>query len=166
MPARLDSIDFRRALGHFATGVTVATARGLDARPVGITANSFASVSLEPPLVLWCLARRSPSLPHFARAERFGISVLAADQRHLSIRFAQPGIERFEGVALRNGLAGVPLIAGAIATFDCRRSAIHDGGDHVIIVGEVERYAYTGGAPLVFHSGIYRVVTTHPELDL
>jgi flavin reductase (DIM6/NTAB) family NADH-FMN oxidoreductase RutF len=158
-----DRHDFRKALGQFSTGVTVVTTRGIDGRRVGMTANSFSSVSLDPPLVLWSLARQAPSLADFTAASHFAINVLAAHQHHLSRRFSTPLADKFGGVDCSEGTAGVPLIDGAIARFVCRNVRQHDGGDHLIFIGEVERYERFEGAPLVFHAGRYQVTARHPE---
>lgn len=160
-----DRRNLRRALGQFATGVTVITTRVGDGRRVGITANSFTSLSLDPPLVLFCLGKESTSMPEFIGCDHFAVNVLAADQHHLSRQFSTPSIDRFDGVEVVDGVGGAPLIEGAIARFMCRHVRHHDGGDHVIFIGEVEQYESFEGEPLVFHSGFYRVATRHPELD-
>jgi flavin reductase (DIM6/NTAB) family NADH-FMN oxidoreductase RutF len=162
----LDLRDLRHALGQFATGVTVITARGADGRPVGVTANSFSSLSLEPPLVLWCLARDATSLPVFQECTHFGVNVLSSSQHHLSRLFATAGADKFGGEAeVRDGPSGVPLLEGVLAHFVCRNVRQIDAGDHVIVIGEVEHYDAFEGEPLVFHSGSYRITTRHPELD-
>lgn len=146
--------DFRAALGQFATGVTIVTALDEQGRRVGLTANSFNSVSLDPPLVLWSLSRHSSSMAALRPASAYAINVLAADQRVLAERFARRGIDRFEGVAWRAGISGVPLIDGAVASFECKPRSHHDEGDHVIFVGEVTHCRRRVGAvPLVFHGG-------------
>ncbi len=151
-----DALDFRAALGMFATGVTIVTACDAQGRRVGITANSFNSVSLTPPLVLWSLARRAAALPAFAAGSHYAINVLAADQRALADRFAARGDDRFEGVALREGWCGAPVIAGAVAVFECFNRSRYEEGDHVIFVGEVEHCEHrAGAAPLIFHGGRY-----------
>ena len=160
---RFDRRDFRKALGQFSTGVTVITTRAMDGRRVGMTANSFSSVSLDPPLVLWSLARQAPSLSDFTGASHFAINVLAANQHHLSRQFSTPQADKFGGVDCCEGTAGVPLLNGVIARFVCRNVRQYDGGDHLIFIGEVERYDRFDGEPLVFHSGYYQVTTRHPE---
>jgi flavin reductase (DIM6/NTAB) family NADH-FMN oxidoreductase RutF len=147
--------QFRDALAQFATGVTVIAVRRADGRYVGFTANSFNSVSLEPPLVLWSLNRRSETLPAFEAAQRYAINVLAHDQVELARRFSRPHADRFEGVAYRLGVADAPLIEGCIAWFECRHHARHRTGDHVLFVGEVETCERRGGSGLVFHHGRY-----------
>ena len=161
---KFDRRGFRRALGQFATGVAIVSARGRDARPVGLTVNSFSSVSLDPPLVLWSLAKHSPSYADFAAATHFAINVLAADQHHLSRKFSTPISDKFAGVDCTDGPAGCPLLNGATAHFICRRVREFDGGDHVIFLGEVEDYEWREGEPLIFHSGRYHVKTRHPDL--
>jgi flavin reductase (DIM6/NTAB) family NADH-FMN oxidoreductase RutF len=161
---RLDRRDFRRALGQFATGVTVVTARTPDGRKVGVTVNSFSSVSLDPPLVLWSLSRQAPSFADFTHATHFAVNVLAAGQHHLSRQFSTPLPDKFSGVEFAEGPAGVPLLSGVNAHFVCRNVRQYDGGDHVIFLGEVEDYKYSDGEPLVFHSGRYRLATRHPDI--
>ena len=161
----LDPRGLRRALGQFATGVTVITTRGEDGRRVGVTANSFTSLSLDPPLVLWCLAKSAPSRAAFDACTHFAVNVLSAGQHHLSRQFATPAEDKFAGVATAEGVGGVPLLDGALAHFVCRNVRQLDAGDHVIAIGEVERYETFDGEPLVFHSGSYRVTTRHPDID-
>lgn len=163
MGAQFDGRDLRRALGQFATGVAVVTARARDGRRVGMTANSFSSVSLAPPLVLWSLARQSPSLADFSAASHFGINVLAARQHQLSRQFATAQADKFAGVGSFDAEAGVPLLQDALAHFVCRNVRQYDGGDHLIFIGEVEQYDRFDGEPLVFHAGAYRVAARHPE---
>lgn len=165
--AGFDRKAFRRALGHFATGVTVITARIPGASGhVGITANSFNSVSLDPPLVLWSLERAALSLPVFEQAGEFVVNVLAADQVALSNRFAGRGQgDKFRGVRWREGLGGAPVLFGCAATFQCRRRLAHDGGDHVIFLGEVVEFADHGLPGLVYHRGAYAVSERHPVTD-
>ncbi len=152
----MDSQHFRAALGMFATGVTVITARSADGSLVGLTANSFNSVSLAPPLVLWSLARRAGSLPVFTHGSHYAINILAADQKELAQRFATRDIDRFAGLATEEGAGGVPLIPGCAAVFECANRSQYEEGDHVIFVGEVERCtAQPGAQPLIFHGGRY-----------
>jgi len=152
----MDSQQFRAALGLFATGVTVVTVRAADGGLVGLTANSFNSVSLDPPLVLWSLARRAGSMPVFTRGSHYAINILAADQKDLAQRFATRDIDRFAGVDWREGAGGAPVLAGAVAVFECANRSRYEEGDHVIFVGEVERCtARSGAQPLIFHGGRY-----------
>ena len=148
--------DFRAALGMFATGVTIVTARGADGAPVGLTANSFNSVSLAPPLVLWSLARSAGSMPAFERGSHYAINILAAEQHALAERFASKAADRFNGLAFREGAGGAPVLDGAAAVFECFNRSRYEEGDHVIFVGEVEHCAWREGAlPLIFHGGRY-----------
>ena len=150
-----DTREIRNALGSFATGVAVITTLAADGSPVGVTANSFASVSLDPPMILWMPGRHLHSLGHFKAADRFAVNVLAKDQAGLSRRFATSGPEKFHGVSVANGLGGVPLIENALATFEASTATLHEAGDHYIMLGHVERYSYRIGEPLVFHGGAY-----------
>ncbi len=160
-PSRFDPRDLRRALGQYATGVTVVTTLHEGVR-YGVTANSFTSVSLNPPLVLWAAAKTASSLPAFEVAERFAVNVLASDQHHLSRRFSAAGTDKFDGVTLMGD--DPPLLEGTVARFVCRRTQRVDAGDHVVFFGEVESYEAPGGEPLVFHSGFYHLATKHPDL--
>lgn len=153
--------SFRDALGMFATGVTIVTARGADGQPVGLTANSFNSVSLTPPLVLWSLSHQAASMPAFSAGSHYAIHVLAADQRDLAERFAMRGLDRWAGLDFETGAGGAPLLAGAAAVFECANRSRYQEGDHVIFVGEVERCWHRAeAAPLLFHGG--RFYTEHP----
>lgn len=163
---RVDVRSLRRALGQFATGVTVVTAVGDDGRPVGVTANSFTSVSLEPPLVLWCLDRDAGCFPAFQAASTFAVNVLSAQQHYLSRQFSTPANDKFAGVKLVADESGLPVIEGVLAHFVCRVVRRFDAGDHAVILGEVERFGGQDGEPLVFHSGGYRVATRHPTLNV
>ncbi len=162
-----DHRAYRRALGNFATGVTVVTAARPDGNGfVGITANSFNSVSLDPPLVLWSLDRRALSLPFFERAGYFVVNVLAADQVALSNRFAGRGQgDKFRDVSFRAGAGGAPVLSGCAASFQCRTCFTHEGGDHVIFMGEVLDFADHGRPGLVYHRGAYAVSERHPVTD-
>lgn len=155
------SHEFRASLGMFATGVTIVTARAADGRPIGLTANSFNSVSLSPPLVLWSLSQAAASMPALSVATHYAVNILAADQKALAERFAQRDVERWAGVAFTEGRGGAPLLAGAAATFECFNRSRYAEGDHVIFVGEVERCSHRADAsPLLFHGG--RFYTEHP----
>jgi flavin reductase (DIM6/NTAB) family NADH-FMN oxidoreductase RutF len=160
-PPSFSSQEFRSALGMFATGVTIVTARTGDGTVIGLTANSFNSVSLDPPLVLWSLAQAAGSLPVFRAGSHYAINILAKDQRALAERFATKGADRWNGVQFADGLGGAPLLEGAAATFECFNRSRYEEGDHVIFVGEVERCSWRAGAsPLLFHGGRY--YTEHP----
>ena len=153
--AAFDPRDFRQALGAFATGVTIVTACAGDGSPVGITANSFNSVSLDPPMVLWSLAKNARSLAVFAQADHWNVHVLANDQEPLSNRFARAGEDKFGGLALDAGASDAPLIPGCSARFQCRAAFQYEGGDHVIFVGEVIDYDRSSSPPLVYVTGAY-----------
>ena len=152
-PAGKGGRGFRAALGRYATGVTVVTARTARG-PVGITANSFASVSLDPPLVLWCPAKSSARFSAFTVADHYAIHVLAADQIDLCRRFARSG-EDFAGLDPAETPEGLPLLHGCLARFDCAAHAVHEGGDHAILVGRVLRAFVRNGTPLLFWHGRY-----------
>jgi flavin reductase (DIM6/NTAB) family NADH-FMN oxidoreductase RutF len=165
-----DTQHFRRALSQFATGVTVITTRAGSGSPpgapfVGITASSFNSVSLDPPLVLWSMATRANSLPMFRDGSHYIINVLSASQLDLCQRFATLKGDRFAGVDYRLSETGLPILANALAWFECHNRSRYDEGDHVIFVGEVERCGVhdNAGNPLVFHDG--RFATTRPLTD-
>ena len=150
------ALDFRAALGMFATGVTIVTARDHGGALVGLTANSFNSVSLAPPLVLWSLWNQAGSMPAFSRGSHYAINILAADQRELAERFAKKNVDRFAGVAFRDGVSGAPVLEGCAAVFECFNRSQYEEGDHVIFVGEVEHCSHRPGAqPLIFHGGRY-----------
>jgi flavin reductase (DIM6/NTAB) family NADH-FMN oxidoreductase RutF len=155
----------RRVMAGCATSVMVITTATSDGRREGVTANSFATVSLNPPLILWCLARKSRSFETFKSAEHFAVNVLASDQAHLSRHFAAPQVDKFAGVDCRPGLAGCPILAGVLATFECRTETLADGGDHLIIVGRVLAANRHAGAPLVYQDGAYQQLV-RPEVQL
>jgi 4-hydroxyphenylacetate 3-hydroxylase, reductase component len=154
-----DSRAFRNALGSFPTGVAVVTAENADRPPMGITVNSFTSVSLDPPLVLWCVDRRSDRFSTFTSAPGFTISILGSGHRHVSARLARPGAHSLDGIPLRKTELGPPALADALAVFECSREALHEGGDHAILIGRVLRFSHEPkGEPLVFFRGRYRGV--------
>lgn len=155
-----DTREFRNALGSFATGVTVITARDVDGGLTGLTVNSFASVSLDPPLVLWSLSRHSQALAAFQHCSHYAVNILAADQVDLSTHFAKPsagrGEDKFAGLKFDIGSGGAPLLRGCCAWFECRNERRHAGGDHLIFVGQVEKFSCRDRSPLLFHAGQYR----------
>jgi flavin reductase (DIM6/NTAB) family NADH-FMN oxidoreductase RutF len=142
----------RRALGQFATGVTVITAQGPKG-PIGFTASSFNSVSLDPPLILWCLAQNSERLGAYRAAPGYAVNVLNADQAEIASRFASKLEDRFAGIGWTEGRNGAPVLDGSLAVFECEHEAIHDAGDHQLFVGRVLRCAEAGGAPLTYFGG-------------
>ncbi|WP_029890648.1 flavin reductase [Polycyclovorans algicola] len=157
--AAFDATEFRRALGSFATGVTIITTRDMQGEPVGLTVNSFSSVSLNPPLVLWSLANNALSLPAFRNNGHWAVHVLASDQEDLSGRFARRGENKFAGLDFDEGEGGVPLLRGCMARFQCRTATLYEGGDHLIFIGEVLSFDRDDAAPLVFHGGGYAHAT-------
>jgi len=160
-PEAFDVRAFRNALGSFPTGVAIITTTEPDGRPVGLTCNSFSSVSLEPPLVSWGLRLASKSLDAFRRAGAFAINILAEDQKELSGRFASGAIlDKFEGVAWSAGHRGLPVISGSVATFECDKFAEHEAGDHMLFLGQVARFEHGRQEPsLVFYKGAYMMLT-------
>jgi 4-hydroxyphenylacetate 3-hydroxylase, reductase component len=153
--------SLRQCLGRFATGVTVVTCNDAHGRPCGITANSFSSVSLEPPLVLWNIAKVSNSLEAYLNAEHFAINVLADHQQDLASHFARSDHTLFDQVETTRSPDGVPLLPGALACFECRTHKVHDSGDHYIIVGRVDRFRTEPGSPLLFYAGQYATLPDH-----
>jgi flavin reductase (DIM6/NTAB) family NADH-FMN oxidoreductase RutF len=151
----IDQREFRDALGRFATGVTVITARTESGQLIGLTVNSFNSLSLDPAMILWSLSKDAPNVTVFLECEHFAVNILAANQQHLSDQFSASIDDRFTGVDWREGVNGVPLLASCLANFECRNSARYDGGDHHIFVGEVERLQLSEGQPLIFFTGQY-----------
>ncbi|MCD1618665.1 flavin reductase [Salipiger manganoxidans] len=152
----------RDAMGSFATGVTIVTTRSAAGEDIGRTANSFSSVSLDPPMILWSLARSSSSHAAFAEARHFAVHVLAADQDELSGRFAGKSADRFAGLEAERGADGIPLLRHCAARFECRTVYRYDGGDHVIFVGEVTGFQRSDAAPLLFHGGRYGRLVRQP----
>ena len=151
-----DQRVLRDALGLFVTGVTIITTTGADGQPVGLTANSFNSVSLDPPLVLWSIGAHSRSLTAFAEANHFAVHILGEEQIELSQRFARSGADKFASLPVSKGLGGVPLLEGCAARLECSIYDRHSAGDHVIYLGEVQRLVHNQNArPLVYHGGQY-----------
>jgi flavin reductase (DIM6/NTAB) family NADH-FMN oxidoreductase RutF len=151
----IDPRDFRNALGTYATGVTIIAASAADGKPYGLTCNSFASVSLNPPLVLWSLGMFSQGLSIFQNASHFTVNVLGASQQALASKFAKSAGDKFAGVEWKPGLGNAPVLANCIANFQCRAAGRYYGGDHVIFLGAVEAYAYNRQEPLLFARGDY-----------
>jgi 4-hydroxyphenylacetate 3-hydroxylase, reductase component len=151
-----DTAAFRRALGNYPTGVAVVTAAPPERHPMGITVNSFASVSLDPPLVLWCLDRKSDRYEIFTKAKSYTVSILGTAHEAVSVRLAKQGAHHLEGIDLLATEIGPPALADALAIFECAAHAAHEGGDHAILVGRVLRFERRdAGAPLVFFRGRY-----------
>ncbi len=153
----MDPIQYRQALGCFATGITVISAPGPGGTPIGLTANSFNSVSIDPPLVLFSLNRRSYSLQAFLASETFAVNILRDDQQELCHRFAQASEDKWSNVGYDIWDTGCPILHDALAKFECRIRHTYEGGDHIIFVGEVMRFEYDpNGRPLVHWHGKYQ----------
>lgn len=157
MPVSKD--EFRIALSRFVSGITVVTVLGDDNRPAGITVSAFSSVSLEPPLVLACIDKRASVHDYLAEGSHFAVNILAHDQEHLSRRFASKDQDRFDGAGYREGAMGVPLLEGAVAYIECRVVHVYPGGDHTIVVGEVESTSAGDHKPLAYYRGGYTQLT-------
>jgi flavin reductase (DIM6/NTAB) family NADH-FMN oxidoreductase RutF len=161
----IDPRDFRNALGTYATGVTIITAVGTNGKPYGLTCNSFASVSLNPPLVLWSLGMFSQGLSTFQNASHFAVNVLGVSQQALATKFAKSSEDKFAGVEWTAGLGNAPVLADSVASFQCRAASRYYGGDHVIFLGAVEAYAYNRQEPLLFaHGGYGRFLSANDVL--
>jgi 3-hydroxy-9,10-secoandrosta-1,3,5(10)-triene-9,17-dione monooxygenase reductase component len=154
---------FRNALGSFATGVTIATTSDAEGRPIGVTASSFNSVSLDPPLVLWSLAKSSSSREAFCCSGHFAVHVLANSQEGLSNKFARSGDDKFKDVAWKSGVAGSPVLDTYASVFECRTRHQYEGGDHLILVGEVVSFDQRDEDPLLFHGGGYAEKRSRPD---
>lgn len=150
-----DKKEFRNTLGQFATGVTIITTLNAAKEPIGITVSSFNSLSMEPPMILWSLAKSAYSLPAFQHASHFNVHVLSAEQDQLSNSFARPGTDKFLNINYIKGLEGTPILNKCAALFECRTAHQYDGGDHIIFVGEVLEFNSSKKKPLVFHLGQY-----------
>lgn len=155
--------QFRSALGAFATGVTIVTTRTRSGVDVGLTANSFNSLSLDPPMVLWSLAKNAKSLPAFLESGYFAVHVLSASQEELSHTFATRGADKFSGLAIERGRGDIPLLDGCSARFQCRTAVKYEGGDHLVFIGEVEAFDHFERPPLVFHGGRYAATVAKPK---
>ena len=152
----VNSEEFRRACGRFATGITIASVLDASGAPHGLTVNSFSSVSLDPPLVLICLGHAVTCIDAFRNSRHFGINVLADSQRELSDRFARKGFDRFDGIEWYRGETGVPLLPGVLAAIECRVHHRFTSGDHDILIGEMVKADTTDGEPLIYYASQYR----------
>lgn len=152
----VDPLVFRRTCARFATGITITTVRGPDREPHGLTANSFTSVSLTPPLVLVCIDQSCTILPMFRNSAYYGINILREDQRYVSTRFAQRGLDRFNGIPWRETDTGVPVLNDVIGFLECRLVQSVDAGDHCILIGEVLSAEFKDGRPLLYFNSRYR----------
>ena len=157
MPVSKD--EFRIALSRFVSGITVVTVLDHDNRPAGITVSAFSSVSLEPPLVLACIDKRASVHDYLVEGGHFAVNILSQDQEHLSRRFASKDQDRFDGAGYREGASGAPLLEGALAYIECRVVHIYPGGDHTIVVGEVESTSVADHKPLAYYRGGYAQLT-------
>jgi 3-hydroxy-9,10-secoandrosta-1,3,5(10)-triene-9,17-dione monooxygenase reductase component len=162
MQQKFNSERFRKALGAFATGVTIITTVDASGNDVGVTVSSFNSVSLEPPLVLWSLARTSALFDAFAAAQHFAIHILAGEQDSLAVRFSRKGIDRFANLKVERGAGGVALLADCVARFECRSAAQYEGGDHAIFLGEVLNFESHAHEPLLFKHGHFALAVEKP----
>ena len=153
MPVSKD--EFRVALSRFVSGITVVTVLDSDKRPAGITVSAFSSVSLEPPLVLACIDKRASVHDYFTEGSHFAVNILGQEQEHISRRFASKEQDRFDGAGYREGVSGAPLLEGALAYIECRVVHIYPGGDHTIVVGEVESTSVADNKPLAYYRGGY-----------
>jgi flavin reductase (DIM6/NTAB) family NADH-FMN oxidoreductase RutF len=158
-----DPMHLRQALGRFATGVTVVTTCGPDGKLEGLTANSFSSVSLDPPLVLWSLQKRAPSLESFRSSGSFAVNVLGTHQHSHCKHFATPAQDKFADIAHEIGFGGCPLLTDSLATFECSTHSVVEGGDHLIFIGRVERAVYGDGEPLIYSAGSFCVPALFPK---
>lgn len=163
VPTTLDPRQFRRALGNFACGVTIVTACDTNGRKVGVTANSFNSVSLDPPLILWSLDKRSSAWEVFRQASHFAVNILASNQIELSNHFARPQEDKFAGIEHLSGLGGAPMFQGCAGNFQCSHYQHIDAGDHWLVIGQVEHFEDFSQPPLVYHQGSYAMVLPHPR---
>ena len=159
----VDPAGFRKALGQFATGVTVVTTRDATGHPLGLTVSAFSSVSLHPPLVLVCIDHRSETNAGMRESGLFAVNVLAENQEEVSRRFAAPGRAKLEDFPFVEGRLGLPLVAGALAHLECRVRSFHDEGDHAVWVGEIRSLVAHPGRPLVYHAGSYRSLDAGPR---
>lgn len=159
-----DTRSFRRALGNFATGVTVVTAQTAEGVKAGVTANSFNSVSLDPPLVLWSIDKKSGSYDVFNSASHFAVNILTSNQIDLSNQFARNNTDKFAGITTETGLGNAPLLSDCSARFQCEKYQQIDAGDHWILIGKVVAFDDFGRAPLVYHQGVYAAVLPHPSV--
>ena len=162
--SKFDGRDLRRAFGNFATGVTIVTTREPDGAPCGFTANSFTSISIDPPLLLVSIGKAAHGCPVFMASQGFAVNILAREQRDLSNRFAAAGHDKFSGVEWHAGTTGSPILTDVVAWFDCTHHEQIDAGDHVILIGHIEDYAYHTQAPLGFCRGAYLSFGLTPEM--
>jgi len=161
--SNFDPKAFRRALGNFATGVTIITTRSPDGTNIGVTASSFSSLSLDPPLILWSSIKDTPSCKVFESASHFAVNILASDQIEMSNHFARQQEDKFAGIVWQEGIGGSPIFPDCAGRFQCETHNKLDGGDHWIFIGKVLAFDDFGRSPLCFHQGSYSMVVSHPE---
>lgn len=161
VPQRFDERELRNVLGTFVTGVTVVTTRDKSGTPHGVTANSFSSVSIDPPLILWSQSLTSRSYPAFSECDHFVVNILADDQASLSNHFARKSEDKFQAIDYEDGLFGAPVLPGAAAWLECVKVATYPGGDHTIYLGRVEHFTNARRRPLVFGTGQYLMTSPH-----
>jgi flavin reductase (DIM6/NTAB) family NADH-FMN oxidoreductase RutF len=154
--------EFRAALGRFASGVTVITTRDAAGKPHGLTVSAFCSLSAEPPLILACIHKQTTSHSAFFEREAFVVNILGEDQQHVSRQFAEPAIDKFNGTVFSENEDGLPKLEDCLVTLDCRVVEAHDGGDHTIIIGAIERAEIGQGRPLIYFYGNYRKIEKSP----
>jgi flavin reductase (DIM6/NTAB) family NADH-FMN oxidoreductase RutF len=162
-PARVDKAEFCRTCAKFPTGVTVLTVRDAEGGARGMTASSFTSVSLDPPLVLVCVDHKASVMAHLRRSRHVGINILREEQSEISIRFARRGEDRFQNIEWTEGHHSVPLIQGVLAWLECEIDQMVDAGDHAIVIAEVLRAEYRDGRPLVYFGSAYHKLETASE---
>lgn len=161
----LDIQEFRKTLAQFPTGVTVITTRDAERNPIGVTASSFNSVSVDPPLILWSIDKKAYSKEIFEKSEYFGVNVLTHNQIDISNRFSRKGDDKFKDIDYHNGKGDTPMLNEYSAQFECKTWNVYEGGDHLILVGEVVKYRHNETKPpLVFAHGNYAIVGKHPEM--
>lgn len=154
--------ELRHLLGQFATGVTVVTTIGKNEKKVGMTANSFTSVSLNPPLILWNIAKSSSNLEHFQNCELFAINILNAQQHQESNHFAKSAEDKFSQIDSVASVHGIPVLSDALATLICKNYQMVEAGDHYIMLGQIEQFSHNDAKPLLFHNGQYHQAQLHP----
>lgn len=163
---KIDARELRNCFGKFATGITVITALDPDGAKIGLTVNSFSSLSLDPPMILWSLDNRSHNLDALKKASHFSVNVLASDQMDISNNFASRAEDKFEDIDITQGKSGIPLLKGTVAHLECKNVQQIDGGDHLVFIGEVEHFDVTDKKPLLYANGQYAVAARHPGTKL
>ena len=158
----IDAREIRKCFGKFATGITVITALAPDGTKIGLTVNSFSSLSLDPPMILWSLDKRSNSVDALKTAPYFAVNVLASNQMDISNNFASPSDEKFAGVDLIDSEYDLPLLSDTVAYLECKNTGTHEGGDHLIFIGEVVNFKIGNKKPLLYANGQYAVAARHP----